>query len=560
MGISMSKVAAATMLGRLSEYGVKHVFGIVGREAASVLFDEVDGVEFTLTRHEFTAGVMADVLARITNRPQVCFATLGPGMTNLLTGVATSALDRSPVIALAAQSESYDLFPNQTHQCLDSVAVMRPLVRYAAQLERPDDIVDLVDSAVAASLTEPVGPSFLSLPVDLLGAKLSGAPAVRPAVEPGARLGMVGADWQDQVDRIATVLATARHPVLVVGSAALRAGATEAIRGLAERLSIPVITTYTAKGVLPHRHPLNYGAVSGYMDGILGVDALDQLFGPTDLIIAIGYDYAEDLRPSMWSRGEAKTVARVAPVANPVPRVFRPDIDVIADVAQVVAALDRATEHHAPKVPHDIAPLRARIAELLADPTSYPDGMRAHQVVDCMNTVLDGGTFVSDIGYFRHYGVLFAASDQPYGFLTSAGCSSFGYGLPAAMAAKLARPDQPVFLIAGDGGFHSNSADLETAVRLGLNIVIVVVNNSRNGLIELYQRMGHRRSNPPAVAFGSVDFVSLARANGCEAVHADGREELLAALRKGRQASGPFLIEVPVSYDLNATGFGALEI
>ena len=558
----MTKSVAAALQARLKEYGIERVFGIVGREAAAILFDEVDGVEFILTRHEFSAGVMADVLARITNRPQACFATLGPGMTNLTTGVATSALDRSPVVALAAQSESHDCFPNETHQCLDSVAVMRPLTKYASQLDHPGAIVDLVDSAVAAAVVEPVGPSFISLPVDLLGATLPDDAPVAPAPEPMGPLGTVDRQWRQEVERVAAALAQATHPVLVVGSAAIRAGAVEQLCALAERLTVPIITTYTAKGVLPHGHALNYGAISGYMDGILGYDALDELFGPVDLIIAVGYDYAEDLRPSMWTRGEAKTVVRAAPVVNPVPRVFRPDIDVVTDVKEFVVALDEATTGWTPKRPHDITALRERVANLLADAAEYPDGMRVHQVVDCMNTVLGGGggTFVSDIGYFRHYAVLFAASDQPYGFLTSAGCSSFGYGLPAAMAAKLARPDQPVFLLAGDGGFHSNSADLETAVRLGLDIVIVVVNNSRNGLIELYQRLGHQRPHAPAVGFNDVDFAALARANGCDAVHATDRASLLAALQKGRESSGPFVIEVPISYDLTAGGFGALAI
>jgi acetolactate synthase-1/2/3 large subunit/N2-(2-carboxyethyl)arginine synthase len=366
--------------------------------------------------------------------------------------------------------------------------------------------------------------------------------------------------WHDQVGLVAAALARARHPALVVGSAAIRAGAVPGVTALAERLGLPVVTTYTAKGVLPVRHPLDYGAISGYLDGILGIDALDQIFGPVDLVIALGYDYAEDLRPSMWSRGVPKTVVRVAATANPIPDLFHPDVDVVADVASFIAVLDAASQHQQPKQPHDIARLRARVAELLADTTVDPDGLPANQVIDCVNTTLEAGTLVSDIGYFRHYGVVFAASHQPYGFLTSAGCSSFGYGLPAAMAAKLARPDEPVVLIAGDGGFHSNSADLETAVRLGLHIVIVVLNNNRNGLIELYQRLGHQRSYAPAVAFGGVDFVTLARANGCEAVHAGDRDSLVAALRKGLQAAGPFLVEVPVTYRLASSGFEALAI
>ncbi|MEW2530353.1 thiamine pyrophosphate-binding protein [Streptomyces sp. NPDC047071] len=565
-GPRTARTTAHALLRRLHDHGVRTVFGVVGREAASILFDEADGIDFVLTRHEFTAGVAADVLARITGRPQACWATLGPGMTNLATGVATSVLDRSPVLALAAQSESHDLFPNDTHQCLDSVSVMGPMTKYCVELRRPDDITDLVDSAVSAAMTEPVGPSFISLPVDLLGSEVDTA---RP--HPGARVlakpvGAVEDGWRASALRAAELIGSARHPVLVVGAAAIRSGAVPAVRALAERLRTPVITTYTAKGVLPHGHELDYGAVTGYMDGILDFPALDTLFGPADLILTLGYDYAEDLRPSMWQRGTDKTTVRVSPTANPVPRVYRPDLDVVTDVREFVELLDQRTAGLAAKTPHDVSPLRERIAEFLADPRRYDDGLRVHQVMDSMNTVMaetaeaGEGTIVSDIGFFRHYGVLFARADQPYGFLTSAGCSSFGYGIPAAIGAQLARPGQPTFLIAGDGGFHSNSADLETIARLNLPIVTVVVNNDANGLIELYQNIGHHRSHEPAVRFTGVDFTTLARANGVEAVRATTREELLAALRKGAGLGRPFLVEVPVSYDFQAGGFAALTI
>lgn len=553
----MPSSAAKLMLQRLREHGVQHIFGIVGREAASILFDEVEGIEFVLTRHEFTAGVMADVMARLTGRPQACFATLGPGATNLSTAVATSALDRSAVIALAAQSESYDYFPGNTHQCVDTVGLMTPITKYAAQLARPADIVDLVDSAVQAATVEPVGPSFLSLPVDLLAAEAE-SPTAAP-VQPSWPRGLQDPAWRDQLAKVVSLLEQAEHPLLVVGSAAIRAGAVPALRALVERLRIPVITAYTAKGVLPADHELNYGAVSGYMDGILGFPALSTLFGPADLIIALGYDYAEDLRPSMWAHGQAKTTVRVSATVNPIPRVFRPDVDVVTDPLSFLTSLEQASADLPPKQPHDISLLRARVAEFLADPVEYVDGMRVHQVIDTMNSELHGGTFVSDIGFFRSYCVMFARSDQPYGFLTSAGCSSFGYGLPAAMAAQLARPDQPVFLIAGDGGFHSNSADLETMARLGLPIVTVVVNNSRNGLIELYQNLGHHRSYAPAVSFCDVDFVGLAAANGVDGEHVTDRAGLASALQKAVQMHRPYLIEVPISYDLGAAGFGALN-
>jgi len=563
---SGNPTAAHALLKRLHEHGVETVFGVVGREAASILFDEAPGIDFVLTRHESTAGVAADVLARITGRPQAGWATLGHGMTNLGTGVATSILDRSPVIALAAQSESHDVFPNDTHQCLDSVSVMRPMTKYAVELQRPDEITDLVDSAVAAAMTEPVGPSFISVPVDLLGADIDASVTHPAAHTPAKPVGAVHADWKTAADEAAALVAGAEHPVFVVGAAAIRSGAVDAIRSLAERLDVPVITTYIAKGVLPHGHPLNYGAVTGYMDGILSFPALETLFGPADVIVTLGYDYAEDLRPSMWDRGGEKKTVRISPTVNPIPRVYRPDVDVVTDVLAFVEHLDSATAEVAKKTPHDIAPLRERVAEFLADPTEYDDGMRVHQVMDSMNTVMEEtaeageGTIVSDIGFFRHYGVLFARADQPFGFLTSAGCSSFGYGIPAAIGAQMARPGQPTFLIAGDGGFHSNSADLETIARLNLPIVTVVVNNDTNGLIELYQNLGHQRSHDPAVKFTGVDFTELARANGVEAVKAGTREDLLAALRKGAGLGRPFLIEVPVNYDFTSGGFGALSI
>ncbi|MER5433728.1 thiamine pyrophosphate-binding protein [Streptomyces sp. NPDC002588] len=567
-GPSAQPTTAHALLKRLTEHGIEKVFGVVGREAASILFDEQDGIEFVLTRHEFTAGVAADVLARISGRPQACWATLGPGMTNLTTGMATSALDRSPVIAMAAQSESHDIFPNDTHQCLDLVKIAEPISKYAAELQRPREITDLVDSAVVSAMTEPVGPSFLSLPVDLLGSSegIDLAADHGPAGTPAKPITAVQPGWERRADEAVALVREAARPVFVVGASAIRSGAVPAVRALAERLNIPVITTYIAKGVLPQGHELNYGAVTGYMDGILSFPALETLFGPADLVLTLGYDYAEDLRPSMWERGPAKKTVRVSPTANPVPRIYRPTVDVVTDVLAFVEHLDAGTGGLQAKDRHDIAPLRERIAEFLSDPEQYTDGMRVHQVIDSMNTVLADiaapgeGTIVSDIGFFRHYGVLFARADQPYGFLTSAGCSSFGYGIAAAIGAQLARPGQPTFLIAGDGGFHSNSADLETVARLGLPIVMVVVNNDTNGLIELYQNIGHQRSHAPAIKFTGVDFVQLAQANGVDGTKATTRDELLAALRKGIELGRPYLIEVPVAYDFTAGGFGALKI
>lgn len=552
--------AAKEMLEYLKSRGIDRVFGVVGREASSVLFDEVEGLDFVLTRHEFTAGVMADVRARLTGEPQVAFATLGPGVTNLSTAVASACLDRSPVIFLGAQAETNDQYVNHTHQCLDNVALMAPMAKFAAEVRRPEDLIPVLDQAFTSALEGIPGPSFVSLPIDILGSLVE--PRTMDSIPRPTRTTRSATVWEERLDSAAELLRNASNPMLVVGTAVARDGAEQEVVALAEKHSIPVVSSYTAKGILPHDHPLNYGAVSGYMDGILGHEALDELFGPVDLLVLVGYDYVEDLRPTMWARGVDKQVVRLSGMPNPTPGVLDPDLDVICDIGPGVSGIRERLGGEPVFEPHSIDPLRQRVDELLADETEYPDGLRVNQVVERINHVLgDEGVLVSDIGFFRHFGVLFSRVNRPYGFVTSAGCSTFGFGLPAAMGAQLARPDAPVVMIAGDGGFHSNSQDLETLVRLDLPVVMIVLNNNSNGLIRLYQNLGHGRDHSPAVDFGDVDFVALAAANGCDGLRVSSLADLKGALTEAIAARRPFLIEAQIAYDMSAAGgYQALEV
>jgi acetolactate synthase-1/2/3 large subunit/N2-(2-carboxyethyl)arginine synthase len=346
-----------------------------------------------------------------------------------------------------------------------------------------------------------------------------------------------------------------------VGTAAVRAGVTDKVRRLSESCEIPVVTSYPALGVLPHDHPMNYGAITGYMDGVLDYDAQEAIFGPVDLLITVGYDYAEDLRPPMWTRGVPKRIVRIASTPNLVPEVFRPDVDVVSPLWEALTGLKEALIGTVRKGGHDIRGLRQRVADVPADRTEHPGGLLASQVVACVNRVLDGGVFVTDVGLYRHFAVVFSQVDEPNRFLTSDGCATFGFGLPAAMAARIAHPEKPVVLVCGDGGFHSNSQDLETAVRLGLPIVIVLLKNGRNELIRFYQLMGRQQTNARAVEFGPVDFAALARAQGCEGFQVDRLADLEPALRRALALDHPVLIEVPVLYpDLEARHINVSEV
>jgi len=546
----MGYTVAEALLSYLYHRGVRQIFGIVGREASMILFNEQQGIEFVLTHHEFTAGIMADVLARLTHRPQVCFSTLGPGVTNLTTAVASACLDRSPIIALASQAESYHIIYNQTHQCLDSVSIMKPMTKFAAELTRPEEIISLLDQAFEASMTELPGPSFLSLPMDLLKAEVPkeivDAALQRPAGVVVYQSKEVG--WREKLDQVAELVRVAKHPLIIAGNAVIHGGITERVVELSESLQIPVVTPYTTGGVLPHDHPLNYGAISTYSDLILNYHALDSIFSPVDLILTLGYDYAEGLTPDMWTRGVDKKVVRIASIPNLVHQVFQPDVDVVDSLEDSMIYLQTALAGTLKKRPHDISGVRQKTAEFTHDNTEYPGGLQAYQVVEQINKVVDDGVLVCDVGLFRSFAVLFSQINLPYSFITSSGCSTFGFGLPGAMAARIAKPDKPVIALCGDGGFLSNSQDLETAVRYNLPIVIVVLNNHSNGLIRLYQKLGHQQTYAPPVEFGKVDFVGLARANGCEGFYVNRLAELQPTLIRAIALNRPTLIEIPVLY------------
>lgn len=551
---------ASALLAYLARRGVSKIFGVVGREASAILFDENAQIEFVLTRHEFTAGVAADVEARITGRPAVCFSTLGPGVTNLATSVACAYLDRSPLIAIAAQAETVDGIPGQTHQCLDSVALMKPITKFSTEARTANDVLPALEECFRIASEEPVGPVFLSIPIDVLSktTEQTGQRSVIDHVSTTRR-----AAPEEDFREALTVLREANAPVVAIGHAAVRAGLAETLAHECERLQLPAVTTYAAKGAVPAGHPLFAGTLSPYMDGILERRALDEIFEDADVIVLAGYDYAEDFRPSMWRRGREKTTIRIGTIPNPAAALFTPDVDLYGDVAATCERMFGALGDvdFGPRG-SDLA-ARMREARVLAsnDRSDEPGVVAQHAILAVNAAKQPDAIVVSDIGFFRHYAALFTDCATPNTFITSAGGSSFGFGLPAGIGAKLTCPDKQVIVVAGDGGFHSGSHDLETLARLDLPVVVVVLNNNSSALIRLYQRLGHGRDNPKAVDFAPVDFVALARANGCAGVAVTTADELRDEIVRATASRRPTLIEVPLKYDYApAADFGALRI
>ncbi|WP_024804319.1 thiamine pyrophosphate-binding protein [Nocardia sp. BMG51109] len=547
---------ATALLRRLRAIGIEHIFGIVGREASAISFNEIPDIHFVLTRHEFTAGVAACSMSRFTGTPQVSFATIGPGAANLMTAVATATLDRYPLIAIVAHHETYEIAHNNAHQCIDSVSMAKPISKYAHLVTGPDDLFTSLDRALNIAQTPPAGPAFLAVPIDILAAPARARMAYeKPSSAPVApSSATVDGPPSPDLRKIVAALRSCSNPIIAVGDAALKSGLTPDIVRMAERSNIPVVTTYAAKGALPGEHPLDYGAITPYMDSILEFPALDTLFEPIDFVLLICYDPAEHLYPRLWTRGRQKTVARLSDHKDDSGlSVF--DIDAVHPLREAIDFI-AGNSAGTRREPHSIDKLRDRIDELFNDSEELPIGVKPTQVLRTLHEHLEGFILASDVGLHRHVSALFFKASRPLDFVTSAGLSSFGTGMGLGIGAKLANPDRPVVIIAGDGGFHSVSGDLETVVRLGLDVLIIIMNNSASSLIQRYESLGNRPENPGITTFGTVDFAALAQANGCRGLRAESLAELRESIAIGTRSPGPTLVDVRIEYpDLYMNGY-----
>jgi acetolactate synthase-1/2/3 large subunit/N2-(2-carboxyethyl)arginine synthase len=317
---------------------------------------------------------------------------------------------------------------------------------------------------------------------------------------------------------------------------------------------VTVVSSLASKGVLPPTHPYYVGAINRYLDGILKAPFMDGVFGDADLILLIGYDLTEDVKPVHWrrpGRAIAPTIL-LSQVPNPIPELLQPDLTVVSSIKQALQLLsgpEFKASADRPSPPSIIADIRARKAQSGVGPYQHYPTLPPQLVVKAARQVLGPeGILVSDIGLHKQYAGLFSETEVPNTFMCSNGLGSFGFGLPAALAAQVAFPDRRVLAICGDGGFLSNNQDLETAVRYGLPIVIVILKDSAFGLIKHYQLRGKDRISPPSVDFLSTDFTTLAAAHGCKGVTVASTRRLDKTLQEAFEAREPVLIQIPVAY------------
>ncbi len=544
---------AADLLVRcLENEGVTYVFGLPGEEILPVLdaLSRSTTIRFVITRHEQGAAFMADVYGRLSTYPGVCLATLGPGATNLITGIADAQLDRAPLVAITGQAGLERVY-KESHQYIDVVQMLRPITKWNARVERAEALPEMVRKAFRLARLEKPGATHLELPEDVAAEPVPaglGPMPVRRTTYPQAN--------DATLDRAAALLHEARRPLVLAGNGVIRReaaghGAAAALATFAHRLGLPVTHTYMGKGALDFRDPLALPAV-GLQRPAADLAELPEL-AAADLVLTVGYDLVE-WAPALWNPQNTKTIVHVDSTAAEIDGHYLPAIEVVGEIGPSLEALaaravppaggwwpDRAAP------PAEEAQRWAELAAFAAD-DSWP--LKPQRIVWELRQALDErDILISDVGAHKIWIGRYYPATQPNTVVISNGFATMGLAVPGGVAARLAHPDRRVAAVTGDGGFLMNSQELETARRLGAAFVTVVWSDNRYGVIELNQQRRYGRTF--GVEFGNPDLVQYAGAFDIPAWRVERAGDLRPLLERALRLDRPSLIEVPVDYAEN---------
>ena len=532
----MSDPSTAEVIARsLALAGVRQVFAYPGETIVDLLDRcRIEEIEVVLARREATAAFMAEGLAMTTGGVGACLSTLGPGSTALANGVASATLDRVPVIALSGQvdrgREQY-----ATHQVVDHDRLFAPITKWAGRIE-PSAVATTMRRALRLATAERPGAVHLTLPADVSGQPATDGEAAAPPRTPAALATTVYTTGPDP----AAVLARATRPVVLAGIGAVRAGAGEALVRLAETVSAPVVVAPMAKGVVPEDHPLFAGVLDMACPQVLW-----DFLGTADLIVAAGFDAVELINP--WPL--RTPVLHVDAVPN-VDQIYASDCECVGHIGAILGWLADGWRGQPRWTEDEVARHRGRLHDAY-HAGAVAGGLNPSDVVDVVRRAAPRHTLVTtDVGSHKLLVGQGWRAYEPRSVLMTNGLSSMGFGVPAAIAAKIADPARPVVAMVGDGGFAMTATEVRLAAALGLPVVFVVFVDGSLNRIELTQRS--RGVPSTATRIEDIDLVKLAESMDCDGVRAADPAELEKAIQPLESLSRPLVIEAridPGQYD-----------
>src|SRR6266852_954588 len=524
----------------LLDAGVDVLFGYPGG-AIMPFYDALHGhpgLRHILVRHEQAAAHAADGYARASNRVGVCVATSGPGATNLVTGLATAYMDGSPVLAITGQV-GRPMLGRDAFQETDVVGVTAPVTKHNALVRDVAELADVVREAMAIAVEGRPGPVLVDVPKDVQNQKAEYEPrAIRPARAPRE----AGRPLNDDALReIARLIAAAERPLMMIGRGIIVSGAYAEVRALAERAGMPVITTLLGISAFPQAHALHLG-----MPGMHGEVHVNKAIQAADVIVGIGLRFDDRVTGNTATFAPRAKIVHVDVDAAAIGRTVPVAIGIVGDARSVVQRLLAVVG------PRNCLPWREEISALNRHrEESFAGGLSPEVILSALAEVTGGRcTIVSDVGQHQMWVAQRYPFQRPNTHITSGGLGAMGFAVPAAMGVRLARPDEPVWAISGDGGFQMNMAEMATMVQEGIEVKLAVFNNGYLGMVRQWQQFFHggRYSNTPIL---SPDYVKLADAYGIPGWRVTKASDVTDALRQANSAPGPALVELVIEQEAN---------
>jgi acetolactate synthase-1/2/3 large subunit len=527
--------AAELFVKCLENEGIETIFGIPGEENLDVMDALLDShIQFITTRHEQGAAFMADVYGRLTGKAGVCMSTLGPGATNLITGVADANMDHAPLVAIAGQADTHRLH-KESHQVLDLEEIFRPITKYSSRLLAPDIIPEVIRKAFKLAQTDKTGACFIEFPENIAKLPIDSQPL--PVKQP-----IMPEPPADRVQKAAEIISAAKQPIILAGNGAVRTGASGNVADFAHRLNIPLTNTFMAKGVIPFKHPMALGSA-----GLQSQDYVNFGFEKADVIICVGYDLVE-YHPHLWHPTKDRHIIHIDTVSAEVDAYYPVSVGVIGDIRH---SLDRIAQLCTPHQGHTLRPLRdALIDEMRRHSKDRGFPVKPQKIIWDLRTAMAlEDIAICDVGAHKMWMARMFRCEHPNTCIISNGFASMGIAVPGAIAAKLAYPERGIVAVTGDAGFMMNSQEIETAMRLNTPIVILIWNDSGYGLIEWKQMQQYGRKSH--VDFNNPDFVQFARSFGAKGYRISHSDELLAVLNQALADNTVSVIDCPVDYSEN---------
>ena len=546
------RTAADLLVDCLAAEGCGYVFSVPGEETMDILdaLSRESGVRHITTRHEQGAAFMADVHGRLTGRAAVAMATLGPGATNLVTGIADAFLDHAPMVAITGQT-GLDKLHKESHQYVDIVRMLEPVTKWNQRVEQAGAVPEIVRKAFRVAELEKPGPTHIELPENLAATAVESD--LRP-IEPTQTYFPEPTD--EAIEHAARLLTASARPIVLAGNGVLRRDASDEVRAFAKGLHVPVAATFMGKGAIDDRSHLSLMAV-----GLQARDHVLSGFDRADLVVAVGYDLVE-YGPARWNPDGSKRIIHIDTQPAEVDAFYQPEVELIGDiegsVRRLLAAVmpsgiggRTASERHATHETLVHQDLRTALLEDLRAFEHDDDWPIKPQkaIADLRRALGPEDIVVSDVGAHKIWVARLYQAYEPNTVIISNGFAAMGISLPGAIAAKLVHPDRRVVALCGDGGFLMNSQELETARRIGANVTVVVWRDDGYGLIDWKQRTEFGR--PFGVEFGNPDFVRYAESFGIAGFRPSSAADLYPTLMRALEHDGPSLVEVPIDYREN---------